>query len=181
MERFIYFSPLTVYMVRKEKKFQFQSELHLFKALQKYGKPSNLILAKRTGLSTTTIHHAYTRLADRKFYQIQAVPQLPLFPEIPMAFLGFLDVHPVRLRKLIDNYKDKAQVRSLVHSEKELFLFLMDENRDKLTEFIFDIMELLQARPTLHIITPSIVKMDTTIPDKVLDQVYEELPDKRRK
>ena len=168
-------------MAHTEKKFQFQSELELFKALQKYGKHSNNALSEKTGIPATTIQSVSSRIEDRKFYRIQAVPDMGAFSEIPMAFLGFSDVHPVRLEQLIDKYRDTEQVRSLVHGKKELFLFLMDANRTRLTELIFEMMGLLQSRPTMHIITPSIAKLDITIPDRVLDTVYADLPDKRRK
>ena len=109
------------------------------------------------------------------------MPKLNLFPEIHMAFIGFSNLHPVRLRKVVENYKDKEQVRGLIQNEKELLLLLMDENESQLTELIFEIMGILQAQPSLRIITTSIVKLEMNIPDKVLNQVYKDLPDRRRK
>jgi len=37
------------------------------------------------------------------------------------------------------------------------------------------------ARPSVHIISPTVAKFDTTIPDTVLDAVYGNLPDKQKK
>ena len=169
------------YMDNEEKKFKLKSELELFKALQKYGKLSNEILSKKTGIPATTIQSIYNRIEERDFYEIKAVPKLEEFPEVPVAFIGFSDVHPVKLRNLKDKYVSREQFRAFIHSDKELLLFLMDESRNRLTELIFEIMGLLQSRPTLHIVTPSILKFDITIPDNVLDKVYAGLPDKRRK
>ena len=168
-------------MVDKEKKFKLKSELELFKALQKFGKLSNEILSKKTGIPATTIQSIFGRIGERDFYDIQAVPKLKEFPEVPMAFIGFSDIHPVKLRNLKEKYMSREQFRAFIHSDKELLLFLMDENKDRLTELIFEIMKVLQARPTMHIITPSIAKMEITIPDKMLEEVYSGLPDKRRK
>ena len=168
-------------MVDKEKKFKLKSELELFKALQKFGKLSNEALSEKTGISATTIQSIFGRIEERDFYDIQAVPKLKEFPEMPMAFIGFSDVHPVRLRKLKEKSLSREQFRAFIHSDKELLLFLMDGNKDRLTELIFEIMKKLQARPTLHIITPSIAKLDPTVPDPVLEEVYSGLPDKRRK
>ena len=165
----------------KDRKFKLKSELELFKALQKYGKLSNESLSKKTGISATTIQHIYNRIEKRNFYEIKAVPKLQNFLEIPMAFIGFSNIHPVRLRQLKEKSLEKEQIRALIQNDKEAFLFLVDENKDRLTELIFEIMEMLQSRPTMHIITPSITKLDVTIPDKVLDKVYSDLPDKRRK
>lgn len=168
-------------MADKEKKFKLKSELELFKALQRFGKLSNDALSEKTGISATTIQSIFGRIEERDFYGIQAVPRLEEFSEVPMAFIGFSDVHPVRLRQLKEKSLSREQFRAFIHSGKELLLFLMDKNRDRLTELIFETMKVLQARPSLHIITPSIAKMEITIPDKVLEEVFSGLPDKRRK
>lgn len=169
-------------MVQKDRrKFKLKSELELFKSLQLFGKLSNEKLAKKTKIPPTTIQSIYNRLEKRKFYEIKAVPKLEQFIEIPMAFIGFSNLHPVKLKQLKEKSEGKEQIRALVHSEREALLFLMDESKDTLTELIFEIMELLQSRPTLHIITPSIARLNITIPGKVLEKVYGNLPDKRRK
>ena len=85
------------------------------------------------------------------------------------------------MKKLRDQYIDNDRVRGLIHNEKEVLLILMDEEKNKLTEFIFEIMELLQAQPAAHIFTPAVDKLNLTIPDAVLDKVYEGLPDRRRR
>ena len=120
-------------------------------------------------------------MGGRNFYHIKAVPKLEEFSEVPMAFIGFSNIHPVRLRQLREKSSEREQIRAFIHSDKEVLLFLIDENKDRLTELIFEIQELLQAIPTLHITAPSIAKFDITIPDKVLDKVFSDLPDKRRK
>lgn len=168
-------------MVEKERKFKLKSELDLFKALQKYGKPSNEILSGKIGISATTIQSIYNRIKKRKFYSIKAIPKLEMFSEVPMAVIGFSGVHPIKLKQLKEKCSAMEQIRVMILNEKEVLFFLVDETRDKLTRLIFEIMELLQARPTLHIIAPAIAKLDTTIPDRILDRVYSNLPDKRRK
>ena len=170
-----------VRMADKEKKFKLESELELFKALQKYGKLSNDALSEKTGIPATTIQHIYNRIEKRKFYDVKAVPKLEEFSEVPMAFIGFPDVHPVRLKQLKEKYLATEQVLCMVSNGKEVLLILTDGDKNRLTELIFEIMGLLQSRPTLHIVTPSILKFDITIPDNVLDKVYAGLPDKRRK
>lgn len=168
-------------MANKEKNFRLKSELEVFKALQKYGKLSNEALSGKTGIPATTIQKIYDRIGSRDFYEIKAVPKLEKFPEVPMALIGFSNVHPVKLRQLKEKYAKREQARAVIHSDKEILLFLMDESRDRLTELVFEIMEQLQARPTLHIISPSIAKLDISVPDRALDKAYSGLPDKRRK
>ena len=170
-----------IYMANKEKKFKLKSELELFKALQKHGKLSNEALSKKTGIHATTIQNIYNRISARGFYEIKAVPKLEMFSEIPMAFIGFPEVHPVRLKHLKEKYLPKEQILGLVSNDKEVLLIMADGDKNRLTELIFEIMGLLQARPTLHIVTPLIEKFGITIPDNVLDKVYGNLPDKRRK
>ena len=164
-----------------KKKFKLKSELELFKALQLFGKLTLEKLSEKTGISGTTLHGIYQRLQKRKFYEIKAVPKLELFPEIPMAFIGFSDVHPTKLEKLRDEILKGEEFRIIAHSENDILLFLVDENSDRLHQQIHDITKKLESIPSLRITTPSIAKMDITIPGKVLDKIYADLPDKRRK
>ena len=60
-------------------------------------------------------------------------------------------------------------------------MILMDSSKDRLAELIFEIMEKAQARPILHILSPSIAKLDLTIPDKILDKLYPDLQDRSKK
>ncbi len=167
-------------MVHKDK-FKLQSELELFKALQIFGKLSNESLSKKTGISPTTIQSIYKRIKKRKFFNIKAVPKLEMFPELPLAVLGFTDIHPVKWKQLKEKSLENESIRILLHSEREFLIILMAESSAGLTKLIFEIMEMLKARPTLHILSPEISKLDVTIPEKVLNAVYKGLPDKRRK
>ena len=167
--------------MNKKEKFKLKSELELFKVLQKHGGLSTEILSEKTGMPATTIRSIQSRIEEREFYDIKAVPKLEMFSEIPMAFIGFPEVHPVRLKHLKEKYLPKEQILGLVSNDKEVLLIMADGDKNRLTELIFEIMGLLQARPTLHIVTPLIEKFGITIPDDVLDKVYGDLPDKRRK
>lgn len=162
-------------------KFKVKSELDVFKLLQKNGRLSSRELARKTGTSPTAIKSVSKRMEARDFYQIRAVPRLEKFPEVPMAFIAFPDVHPVKLRQLKEQYSQRAEILGLVSNDKEVLLILADGDKDRQTELIFEIMGFLQCQPTLHIVKPSIEKFDITIPDKVLDKVYSDLPDRRRK
>jgi DNA-binding Lrp family transcriptional regulator len=162
-------------------KFTSQSDIELFKALQKFGKLSHKKLAKKTRMPKTTVQYAYDRLQERKFYDIKALPRLDQFPELPIAFLSFTNLHPIKLRTLKNIYSKKEEVRVLIINAKDILIILMHSSKDRLTELIFEIMEKAQARPTLHILSPIIAKLDLTIPDKILDAIYPGLPDKKRK
>ena len=167
--------------MNKKEKFKLKSELELFKVLQKHGGLSTEILSEKTGMPATTIRSIQSRIEEREFYDIKAVPKLEMFSEIPMAFIGFPEVHPVRLKHLKEKSLSTEQILGLVSNDKEVLLIMADGDKNRLTELIFEIMGLLQARPTLHIVTPLIEKFGITIPDDVLDKVYGDLPDKRRK
>lgn len=164
-------------------KFNSQTDIDLFKALQKFGKLSHKKLAKKINLPKTTVQYAYDRLKERKFYDIKAIPRLDRFPELPIAVLSFTDLHPIKLRTLKNTYNKKEEVRALIINSKDILIILMHTNKDRLTELIFEIMGKAQARPTLHILSPTIAKLDLTIPDKILDAISPDLQDrtKRRK
>ena len=168
-------------MANEERKFKLKSEVELFKALQKFGKLSNEALSEKTGMPAATIQKILKRMEERNFYDIRAAPKLGMFSEVPMAFIGFGDVHPVRLKQLKEKYLKREQILGLVSNDKEVLLIMADADRNRLTELIFEIQALLGSIPTIHIFTPSIEKFDIAIPDKVLDKVYSGLPDKRRK
>ena len=161
--------------------FQMQSELDLFKALQKFGNVSNNDLAKKTGIPATTINNIKKRMQGREFYHIGILPDFMKFSVVPSAFLGFSNVDPERLRQLRMKSADNDHIMGFVHNENELLLILVHRTSDLLTELIFEIMEMLQARPSIHIMGPVIEKLTAKIPDDVLDAVYGGLPDKRRK
>jgi hypothetical protein len=92
-------------------KFKLKSELDVYKALQKYGKLSDRSLSKKTGISPTTIQTIYKRIRKRKFFDVKACPDIPQFSEIPIAFLGFTGIHPVRLKHLKESDTFKNQMR----------------------------------------------------------------------
>ena len=85
------------------------------------------------------------------------------------------------MRKLRLSSVSNDYILGFVHNEKELLLILVHKTSDSLTELIFEIMEMLQARPSIHIMGPVIEKLSMQIPNDVLDAVYGGLPDKRRK
>jgi hypothetical protein len=170
-----------VQMGDTETKFQMQSELELFKALQKFGNISNSNLADKTGISATTIHHIKKRMQGREFYHTGIQPDFMKFFEVPAAFVGFSKVDPKRLHKLWMKSENNNFILGFIHNENELLLILVHKTSDLLTELIFEIMEILKARPSVHIMGPIIEKLVVQIPDEVLDYVYRGLPDKRRK
>ena len=158
-----------------------KSELEVFKALQLFGRLSSGKLSKKTGMSATTVQGICNRIESRGFYEVKAIPRLEHFSEIPMAFLGFSNVHPEKMKHLREKGLGGEQVRLLVHSGRDVLLFLVEKDKDRLTEHILEIMDTLQAHPAIRILTPSIARLDMTIPGKVLDRVYGGLPDKRRR
>ena len=153
-------------------KFTAPSDLTLFKALQKFGRISQTKLAKKTGLPKTTTQYAWERLAARPFYYLKAIPKLDQFPELPLALVSFADLHPIKLRKLKQAYPRKSEVRVFITNGNEVFMLLMHTSKDRLAELIYEIMKKAQAKPSLHILSPTIHKLDLTIPDKILDAVY---------
>ena len=166
---------------KKEKKFKVKSDLILFEMLQKFGKISNRKLSKVAKLPTSTIEYAYNRLKKRDFYDIKAIPRLDLFPEVPMTILGFPDIDSNKLRKLRKKYLKRKQVRLFLYGQKQVVLFLMSSDKDKLTNLIFEIMEDIKDKPCIHLIAPRILKFDLTIPNMILEKVYSRLPDRRGK
>lgn len=168
-------------MDHKDKKFKLKSELEVYKRLQKDGKATTRMLAKKTGTSTTAVKSILKRMQRRNFYKVGAIPKLDMFSEIPIAFIGFPKVNPARLKKLKANFDGRYQLLGLICNESEVLLILTESDRSKLTELIFEVMQLLQAQPSLHILTPCIEKFNLAIPETVLDQIYKRLPDKRKK
>ena len=162
-------------------KFTTCSELELFKALQKYGKLSRKKLSKKTKLNTSTIQYIYERLTERNFFESKTTPKLDQFPELPLALISFSNLHPIKLRILKKTYLNKDEVRAFITNGKEVFIILMHTNKDRLSELAFEIMEKAQANFGLHILSPTISKLDLTIPDKILDEIYPDLMDRRKR
>ena len=155
-------------------------DLMVFKALQQDGTLSLDKLAYKTGIPPTTVQYAVERLRSRDFYDIKAVPRLDRFQEkIPMAVIGFSDTHPIAIEQLERNYRSKPEVLFMIRGEKEIVLFMMDSSKERLAKRLHDIMTQMNQKPSIYITSLQIVKMDTVIPDKVLDEVYSELPDRR--
>ena len=168
-------------MAEDKAKFRVKAELALFEALQKDGRLSEDKISKETGISATTVHYALDRIRARNFFKVVAVPKLEQFPEIPIAIIGFSNVHPVKIKELKEKYAKKPEVMLFFHGEKEVVLFLMDSNAGALTEKLFGIMDMVQEKPSIYITSPVIEKYCATIPDKVLEAVYSDLPDRRFK
>jgi len=136
-------------------------------------------LQKKINIPATTVHYAMERIRKRKFFKIKAVPMLEKFREIPMAVIGFSDVHPVKIEELKEKFAKKEEVVQFIHSEKDVMFYVMDTSQDALTKTLFGIMKQLDEKPSIYITSPSIAKFEVTIPDKVLEAVYSELPDMR--
>ena len=183
-EKLIYYVVYLPYIMasgRQITKFKVKSDLSLFKAIQRNGRLSELALAQQTNISATTIHYAMQRLRQRDFYCVKAVPRLELFQEIPLAVIGFANVHPVKLQELKEKYIDIAEVVQFFHSEKDVVLFVMDVGIASLTKKLFDIIEYLEEKPCIYITSPKIAKCYLSIPDHILDGVYADLPERRMK
>ena len=165
----------------KDAKFRVRADLALFQAMQRDGRLSESSIALATNTSSTTIHYAMQRLRQRDFFHIKAVPKLEEFREIPMAIIGFANVNPARLMTLKQRSDDSAEILQFFHDERSLILFIMESSSDILSKRLFGIMEHLGEKPCLYIISPVIVKSDIAIPDRILDAVYANLPDRRIK
>jgi len=164
-------------MVSKQKegelKFKVKTDLAIFEALQENGKLSEKKIARKTKIPATTVHYALSRLKKRSFFDIVAVPQLKRFEnEIPMAVLGFNDVAPIRLEEVREEYSNKDTTLMFLHGTKEVLMFLVDSDRDRLTKTLFEIMERLDSKPSTHIIAPKVARCDVRLAKKVLEGVY---------
>ena len=96
-----------------------------------------------------------------------------------MAVIGFSDAHPIAIDQLVKNYMGKDEVLSLIKGEKEVIRFLMDSSKERLAKKLYDIMSRMNQRPSIYITSPQIVKSDVTIPEKILDRIFADLPDRR--
>lgn len=162
-------------------KFKVKADLALFEAIQKDGRLSEEGVAKETGIPATTVHYAMERIRKRDFFEIRAVPMLEKFSEIPMAIIGFSNVHPAKINELKNKYASKQEIMQFFHSDKDILMLVTDTGMDSLTKKLFDIMAVAGEKPSIYITSPSIAKFGTAIPDKVLDSVYSDLPDRRIK
>jgi DNA-binding Lrp family transcriptional regulator len=162
-------------------KFKVKADLALFEAIQKDGRLSEEGIAKETGISSTTVHYAMERIKERNFFAVKAVPLLEKFSEIPMAVIGFANIHPLKINELKQKYAVKHEVMQFLHSEKDVIMLVTDVSMDSLTKKLFDIMAIADEKPSIYITSPMIAKCNITIPDKVLESVYPDLPDRRIK
>jgi len=160
-------------------KFKVKADLALFEAIQKDGRLSEERISQETCIPSTTVHYALERIRNRGFFDIKAVPRLERFQEIPLAVIGFTNVHPEKVRELSQNYAAKSEVVHLFHDKKDILLVMVDSSMDALTSNLFSIMQRLGEKPCIYITSPSIAKSSATIPNKVLDMVYGDLPDRR--
>jgi len=173
-------------MVRKKDnedlKFKVKADLAIFEALQENGKLSEEKIAKKTKIPSTTVHYALERLRKRDFFEIVAVPKLDRFQEeVPMAVVGFNDVDPRVLERVKREYASMEETLMFLHGEKEVLMFLVDSNKDRLTKRLFEIMEMVDSKPSIYIIAPRVEKWDGRLPEKVLEERYGGLADRRLK
>ena len=162
-------------------KFRVKADLAVFEALQHDGKLSEEGLARETEISATTVHYSLDRMRKREFFDIRAVPRLERFGEVPVAVLGFSDVHPVKVEELVSRYGDREEIVQLLSSDKDIVITAMGSDRDALVKLLFDIMQCADEKPSIYMVLPKTVKWSSAIPDKVLDSVYNDLPDRRLK
>jgi len=163
----------------KNTKFRVRSDLALFEAIQKNGRLSEMRIAEITHISPTTVHYAMARIRERDFFRIRAVPCLEKFPDIPKAVMGFSNVHPLKVQGLREKYANMAEVEQFFYAEKDVILFIVDSSMERLTKRLYEIMEFVQEKPCIYMVSPSIAKCECGIPDKVLEAVYADLPDRK--
>lgn len=168
-------------MAESNPKFRVKADLVVFEALQQYGKMSEEGIARQSSIPATTVHYAVDRIKARRFFEIKAVPQLERFSEVPMAVIGFTSVHPVKLGQLKEKLAQVAEVVQLFHTDRDVVLFVMGSSMESLTRRLHDIMKYVDEEPCIYMTSPIIAKYNVTIPDKVLESVYRNLPDKRIK
>ncbi|MFC1713557.1 winged helix-turn-helix transcriptional regulator [Candidatus Poribacteria bacterium] len=166
-------------VIKGSTKFRVKADLALFQAIQQDGRLSEQSIASRTNIPSTTVHYAMKRIRRRDFFEIKAVPRFEQFQEIPMAVMGFADVHPLKVQELRNQYASRPEVVQFLHSDKDVVLYIMDARASTLTEKLVSIMELVAEKPCLYITSPKIVKYNAAIPDHVLDGVYDHLPDRK--
>jgi len=162
--------------------FKVKVDLMVFKALQQDGTLSFEKLAEKTKIHPTTVQYAVERLRKRDFYDIKAVPRLGKFQQkIPMAIIGFSDAHPIAIEQLEKNYKEKPEALFLIRGEKEVILFMMDSSKERLAKKLYDIMSRMSQKPSIYITSPQMAKFVVTVPEKILDKVHADLPERRAK
>ena len=96
-----------------------------------------------------------------------------------MAIIGFTNVHPMKIKKLCEDYKESSGIMECFHSEKDIVLFVMDGSMGALTEKLYNIMDLVEEKPSIYITQPMVERHEVAIPDRVLEEVYGDLPDRR--
>jgi DNA-binding Lrp family transcriptional regulator len=146
---------------------------------QKDGRLSEERIAQTVHIPPTTVHYAMSRIRERNFFRIKAVPCLERFPDIPKAIIGFTHIHPVRIHGLRERCGHMPSVVQFFHSEKDALLLVIDASMDALTKKLYDIMRYVNEKPCVYILSPKVAKCDYTIPDQVLEAVFYDLPDWR--
>lgn len=155
-----------------EVKFRAASEVALFDVLQRYGKLPVDELSRRAKLARTTSYHGAKRLQSRGLFDYQAVPRLSQFSEVPMMVLGFGGIAASKLGPLVSTYGCYEPVRMLMHDKQSVFFFLMHQSPAQLNELSMALIHQVGQAPHLSMLSPSIVKMDLTIPVSVLQAIY---------
>jgi len=163
------------------RKFKVKSELALYEEIQRNGRLSEESISQRIHIPATTVHYAMERIRDRDFFDIKAMPKLEKFGEIPLSVICFTNVHPVKVQEFRQRYCDMPEIVQFLHDDTDVLLIVMESSTESLTGKLFDIMEHLGEKPCLYITSPKIVKSDMSIPDRVLNAVYSDLPSRRLK
>lgn len=163
-----------------DQKFKVKSDLAIFEALQEDGKLSEGKIAKKTKIPPTTVHYALERLKKRHFFDIAAIPKLSGFEnEIPMAVIGFNSVTPKRLERVKKEHGNRDTTLMFLYGEKEVVMFLISTDKDRLTKKLFEIMEILNSKPSIYIISPQVAKCDVRVPKRVLEGIFNDLTDRK--
>lgn len=168
-----------VLMLTGNRRFKYQSELDLFKALQRFSKLPIGALSQYTDISPSTIRSILNRVDYADFCHIGMVPKLEKFPEIPMIFLGFLNVAPERLNTLRQNYTTHENIMWFAHSEQKLFLLVLGKNWSAIEQLKTELTTTLNTKPIFDLPAPTIDKLNLTIPEEILDYLYARLTERR--
>ena len=94
-----------------------------------------------------------------------------------------IPMKPVRLRKEDNEYERRycgmPEIVQFLHDDTDILLIVMESSIEALTGKLFDIMGHLGEKPCLYITSPKIVKSDMVIPDRILNAIYSDLPNRK--
>jgi DNA-binding Lrp family transcriptional regulator len=160
------------------RKFKVKTELALYEEIQRNGRLSEESISQKIHIPATTVHYAMERIRDRDFFDIKAMPKLEKFSEIPLGVICFTNVHPAKVQEFKRRYCNMPEIVQFLHDDTDILLIVMESSMEALTGKLFDIMGHLGEKPCLYITSPKIVKSDMVIPDRVLNAVYANLPNR---